>query len=322
MIKLKKIFHPIFIFIGVQVAWIILLGLGIYWYVKNNRGFELFAQSIRPDLFDTRFNWVVLLEGSFLMLIILVGVYMIFVFWNKQARLNRMQSNFVSSVSHELKSPLASIQLYLETLKYQQVSPEETRDFVETMLTDTERLSNLIDNILAAGKSDPKSMQLKFYPVGIGDFTREVMKNHKSRFEERECKAEVDIVDSPVLNIDKRMMQMVFNNLIGNALRYSPAGSLFKVRIRNNKKHNEIQFMDSGIGLEKKDMKKIFRKFYRIHNRETENIEGAGLGLYISKEIVKNHKGKLKVSSGGKGKGSIFTVLLPLNFVPKQARAL
>ncbi|MFQ5672618.1 MAG: sensor histidine kinase [Nitrospinales bacterium] len=319
MRRLRSLFHPIFVFIGVQVAWIVLMGIWINWYFENNQKFSEFAQRLRPELFNTDFNWVVLLEGSFLMLVILGGVYLIFVFWNKQARLNRMHSNFVSSVSHELKSPLASIQLYLETLKYHDVSPEEARDFVGIMLTDTERLSGLIDNILEAGKSDPKSIELKFLPVEMGPFVLEVMENHKRRFEEKECKVKIDIVDSPTLNVDKRALQMVFNNLIGNALRYSPPGADFTLRMKNNGNYCEIEFIDSGLGLEKKDIKKIFRKFYRVQNRATRNIEGAGLGLFIARESVKNHKGKLKAESAGRGKGAKFTVCLPLRFVPKGA---
>ena len=146
--KLRTLFHPIIVFIGVQIAWIILMAFGINWYIKKNLEFQEFAKRFRPDLFKSDINWVILIEGCFLMLVILGGVYLIFVFWNKQARLNKMQSNFVSSVSHELKSPLASIQLYLETMKYQKVSLGEVREFIEMMLADTERLSGLIENIL------------------------------------------------------------------------------------------------------------------------------------------------------------------------------
>ncbi|MEC7641665.1 MAG: HAMP domain-containing sensor histidine kinase [Nitrospinota bacterium] len=318
MRRLRSLFHPIFVFIGVQIAWIVLMGIWINWYFKNNRKFTEFAQRLRPELFSTDFNWVVLLEGSILMLIILAGVLMIFVFWNKQARFNRMQSNFVASVSHELKSPLASIQLYLETMKYHKVSPQETKDFVETMLTDTERLSGLIDNILEAGTADPKRIELKFLPVEMGPFVLEVMDGHRRRFEEKDCRARIDIVDSPLLYVDKQALQMVFNNLISNALRYSSKGSHFSLHMHNNGKYCEIDFIDSGIGLEKKDLKNILKKFYRVQNCETQNIEGAGLGLFIAKETVKNHKGKLKVDSLGRGQGSKFTVCLPLNFVPKS----
>ena len=109
MSKLRALFHPIFIFIGIQIAWIVLMAVWINWYVKNSQKFQEFAEKIRPYLFADEFNWIILLEGCFLMLIILAGVYIIFVYWTKQARLNRLQSNFVSSVSHELKSSLASI---------------------------------------------------------------------------------------------------------------------------------------------------------------------------------------------------------------------
>ena len=246
------------------------------------------------------------------MLVILGGVYLIFVFWNKQARLNKMQSNFVSSVSHELKSPLASIQLYLETLKYQKVSGEEAREFVEMMLDDTERLSSLIENILESSKSDPKSMQLKFHPVEIGPFIQEIIDDFQGRFREHECHVDLNMVDLPTLSIDRRMMDMVINNLIGNALRYSPRGSKLRIEVKNNSKTCYISISDSGFGIDKSDLKKIFRKFYRVQSPDTQNIAGAGLGLFISQEIVKKHKGKLMAFSDGRGRGATFRISIPL----------
>ena len=313
MNKLRTIFHPIFVFVGVQIAWIILMGIWINWYLKNRRDFAEFAKSIRPELFDADLNWVILLEGSFLMIVILAGVLLIFVFWGKQARLNRLQSNFVSSVSHELKSPLASIQLYLETMKLQKVSPEEAKDFVNIMLTDTERLSSLIDNILEASGADPKGLKLNFQPVELKPFLNEVMEGHQRRFAEKEIQVQLEVQDCPTLQLDKRAMKMVFNNLIGNALRYSAEGSSITVRVKENGKFCDIDFIDSGIGLSDKDCKKVFGKFYRVQNKETQNIEGAGLGLYLTREIVKNHKGKIKAASEGRGKGATFTVSLPMN---------
>lgn len=319
--KLKALFHPIFIFVGIQIAWIILMAVWINWYVKNSRKFQEFAEKIRPDLFADEFNWLILLEGCLLMLIILAGVYIIFVYWNKQARLNKLQSNFVSSVSHELKSPLASIQLYLETLKYQEVSKEDSEDFVETMLADTERLASLIDNILESSKYDPKRMQLQFQPVELGAFIRDVLEGLKRQFEERNCQMRLEVEQDPVLMLDKRAMRMVFNNLIGNALRYSPVGSPLTIRMQMKKKFCQIDFIDRGIGLNKKDMKKIFKKFYRVTDKDSRNIEGAGLGLFISKEIVRNHKGRMRVSSEGRGNGTVFTVALPLTKQVNQKAA-
>ncbi len=310
--KLRALFHPIMIFIGVQVAWIVLMVVWINWYLKNNLAIEEFAQKIRPDLFTAEIQWLILFEGCFLMLLILAGVYVIFVYWNKQNRLNQMQSNFVASVSHELKSPLTSIQLYLETLKYHDVSSEEEKDFVETMLSDTQRLSSLIDNILQSSRADPKSMALQFQPVNLGEFLAKVVHDYKRQLEEKQCSVDLKLEDSPTLNLDQKALRMVFNNLISNAVRYSSVGSPLKIHLYKNGKYWEVDFSDQGIGFEKKDMKKIFRKFYRVQNKDTQNIEGAGLGLFISSEIVKNHKGRLKVSSSGRGKGSMFSVLLPM----------
>jgi len=313
MNRLRALFHPIFVFIGIQVAWIGLMAVWIYWYVKNSQNLNELAKRLPPELLESDFNWISLLEGGVLMLVILAGVYVIFVYWNKQARLNQLQSNFISSVSHELKSPLASIQLYLETLKYQNVSQEESRDFVETMLADTERLSDLIDNILESSKSDPKSMQLQFKPVDIVSFLQETVENHKKLFEDKNCQIKFKFDNHPKVNIDTRAIRMVFNNLIVNALRYSSANSSLTIYVHQNKKFCNIDFIDQGFGFEKKELKRVFKKFYRVQSQETQNIEGAGLGLYISRQIIKSHKGKINAFSDGRGKGTRFLVSLPLS---------
>ena len=311
MNRLRALFHPIFVFIGVQIAWIGLMVVWVYWYFENRQNLAEFTKKLPPELLESDFNWIVLLEGGVLMLVILAGVYVIFVYWNKQSRLYQLQSNFISSVSHELKSPLASIQLYLETLKYQKVSSEEAQDFVETMLSDTERLSDLIDNILESSKSDPKSMQLQFSSVDIVSFLQETIAHHQKLFEDKQCVIQLKFNDYVKVSIDGRAMRMVFNNLIANALRYSPARTVLTIAVRRDQKFCIIDFIDQGFGFDKKELKKVFKKFYRVQNQETQNIEGAGLGLYISRQIIKNHKGKINVFSEGRGKGTHFMLSLP-----------
>ena len=311
MNRLRALFHPILVFIGVQIAWIGLMIVWVYWYFENRQNLAEFTKKLPPELLESDFNWIVLLEGGVLMLVILAGVYVIFVYWNKQSRLYQLQSNFISSVSHELKSPLASIQLYLETLKYQKVSSEETQDFVETMLSDTERLSDLIDNILESSKSDPKSMQSQFSSVDIVSFLQETIAHHQKLFEDKQCVIQLKFNDYVKVSIDGRAMRMVFNNLIANALRYSPAGTVLTIEVRRDQKFCIIDFIDQGFGFDKKELKKVFKKFYRVQNQETQNIEGAGLGLYISRQIIKNHKGKINVFSEGRGKGTHFMLSLP-----------
>ena len=311
MNRLRALFHPILVFIGVQIAWIGLMIVWVYWYFENRQNLAEFTKKLPPELLESDFNWIVLLEGGVLMLVILAGVYVIFVYWNKQSRLYQLQSNFISSVSHELKSPLASIQLYLETLKYQKVSSEEAQDFVETMLSDTERLSDLIDNILESSKSDPQSMQSQFSSVDIVSFLQETIAHHQKLFEDKQCVIQLKFNDYVKVSIDGRAMRMVFNNLIANALRYSPAGTVLTIAVRRDQKFCIIDFIDQGFGFDKKELKKVFKKFYRVQNQETQNIEGAGLGLYISRQIIKNHKGKINVFSEGRGKGTHFMLSLP-----------
>jgi len=311
MNRLRALFHPILVFIGVQIAWIGLMIVWVYWYFENRQNLAEFTKKLPPELLESDFNWIVLLEGGVLMLVILAGVYVIFVYWNKQSRLYQLQSNFISSVSHELKSPLASIQLYLETLKYQKVSSEEAQDFVETMLSDTERLSDLIDNILESSKSDPKSMQSQFSSVDIVSFLQETIAHHQKLFEDKQCVIQLKFNDYVKVSIDGRAMRMVFNNLIANALRYSLAGTVLTIAVRRDQKFCIIDFIDQGFGFDKKELKKVFKKFYRVQNQETQNIEGAGLGLYISRQIIKNHKGKINVFSEGRGKGTHFMLSLP-----------
>jgi len=311
--RLRALFHPIFVFVGVQIAWIILMGIWIYWYVRNSQKVMEFAEKLKPELLmDTNWDWVILAEGCFLMLIILAGVYVIFVYWTKQTRLNRLHSNFVSSVSHELKSPLASLQLYLETMKYRKVTEQDAREFVEMMLADTERLSGLIDNILQSSRTDAKSMQFQFEPISIHEFLSDVLNRYQRQFDDRHFKVSFQVDSTPTLQLDKRAMRMVFNNLIGNALRYSSTNSSFTVRLFSDKKFCYIEFTDEGVGLSKKEINKIFKKFYRVQEKDTQNIEGAGLGLFISREIVKKHKGKINAFSEGRGKGVTFTITLPL----------
>ena len=155
---------------------------------------------------------------------------------------------------------------------------------------------------------------MKFHPVEVGPFLKEIVDGFKGRFKERNCHVVMSIDDSPTLNIDRRMMDMVINNLISNALRYSPPGKDLKIKIKNNSKRCNISFEDSGFGIDRSDLKKIFRKFYRVQSPDTRNIAGAGLGLFISHEIVKNHKGKLMASSDGRGRGATFLISLPLKF--------
>src|SRR5208282_2047676 len=149
---LRKLFHPLFALIAIQLVWVLLVIFWIYWFIGSNKAFRKLAELYRPELAGRGIDWTVLVVGLALLLVILPGVYVIFLYWKRQSDLVNQQKNFMSQVTHELKSPLASIQLHLETIKLRNPPPDKMERFLDTMLADTDRLNNLINNLLLAAK--------------------------------------------------------------------------------------------------------------------------------------------------------------------------
>ena len=160
----RKIFHPIMALIAVQVVWITLVVFWIYWFVGKHREFRELAEKYRPELLGRGFNWPVMVEGILLLVVILVGVYVIFVYWSRQSNLYAMQRDIISQVTHELKSPLASIQLHLETIRLRRPSGDKLESFVGTMLSDTDRLHYLINNLLMAARLEQRRKPCRTAP--------------------------------------------------------------------------------------------------------------------------------------------------------------
>jgi len=142
---------------------------------------------------------------------------------------------------------------------------------------------------------------------------KEIINHHKKLFEDKQCQIKLKFNSHAKVNIDAKAMRMVFNNLIANALRYSHSGTTLIIEVRQDQKFCIIDFIDQGFGFKKKELKKVFKKFYRVQNQETQDLEGAGLGLYISRQIIKSHKGKINAFSEGQGKGARFMVSLPVD---------
>ena len=156
---IRRIFHPIMALIAIQLVWITVVIFWIYWFIGKHREFSQLAEKYRPELLGQGANWPVMVEGLVMLVLILIGVYVIFVYWNRQAKLYLKQRNVISQVTHELKSPLASIQLHLETIRLRKPSEERLNSFISTMLADTERLHYLINNLLMAARLEQRRKQ-------------------------------------------------------------------------------------------------------------------------------------------------------------------
>ncbi|MCM2359979.1 MAG: HAMP domain-containing histidine kinase, partial [Geobacteraceae bacterium] len=255
-------------------------------------------------------DWLVLVEGLVLLLVILVGVYVIFVYWKRQSDLVKQQKNFMSQVTHELKSPLASIQLHLETIKLRKPPADKLERFLDTMLADTDRLNNLISNLLMAARLEHRGRTPHYPVIDLSELVERVMEQKRVKLPEGGSLT-VQVGKGIKAAVDTEGMETVLRNLFENAVLYSPASPEIAVTLTRKGRNCLLTFRDNGRGIEKKDLKKVFRMFYRVRH-PGENIRGTGLGLYIVRSVVKEHGGRITVASEGVGKGCQFTISLPL----------
>ena len=306
---LKRTFHPLVAFIGIQLAWILVVGVWLYWFLGTQTQLRALALKYRPELLEGWLDWLVLAEGLILLVAILVGVYVIFVFWSKQSALLQEQKAFIAQVSHELKSPVASIRLHLETLKLRRPDPEQISKSLAIMLDETERLNLLVTNLLTANRLEYRRFNLTLRPCDMSVFTRNYFTEAKSLVGP-EGELSLDITDDLCAQLDKESFEIVYRNLLENAIHYANGPPLLKVSLKPDGNWCHLTFSDKGKGLEKKDLKKIFRMFYRVRH-SGEKVRGTGLGLFISNLMVKRHKGKIWAESGGLHQGTTFHILIP-----------
>jgi len=139
----KRLFHPLIAFIAIQLVWGVIVLFWISWFLDSNREFRNLAKRYRPELVNKGLDWTALLGGLILLLVVLAGIYVLFLYWKRQYDLYRQQKSIISQVTHELKSPLASIQLHLETIRLRPLAPEKTEQFLDLMLDDVDRLNHL-----------------------------------------------------------------------------------------------------------------------------------------------------------------------------------
>lgn len=307
---IKKLFTPLYALIGIQVVWGLLVFFWIYWFVGRHKEFRSLAERYRPELLGRSFDWVVLVEGLILLVIILAGVYVIFLFWRRQSTLYREQKEFISQATHELKSPLASIKLHLETIRLRKPPPEKLERFLDTMLEDIERLDNLISNFLMAAKIEQRRRAPQYPVIDFSAFVSRYLEQQRSKLPEG-GNITLSIQEGLRAAVDTDGMETALRNLFENAVLYSPTSPEIQVLLRREGRQGLLTFSDNGKGIEADELKKIFKMFYRVR-RQGENIRGTGLGLYIVKTVVKEHGGTISATSGGIGQGTSFNISIPL----------
>lgn len=301
-----------------QIAWMGLLGLWIYWYVSNNIIIEQVGDKLSPQITVDSPNLVIFVGGIILIVCIALAVFLIFRNLTVQIQLTKLYDNFISNVTHELKSPLASIQLYLETINSKDVPADKRKEFIGIMLKDSSRLKKLIDSILEISRLERKRIAHNYHVYQADTVARQLIQDSMDRFRIPESCIKIEGAINCNCVIDKDAMQIVFDNLIDNAIKYTTKQLDLTVLFSINRKHLSIKFSDKGIGLSLKNHKKIFHKFQRIDNKNIPNVKGTGLGLYWVKEIMKMHGGRISVSSEGLELGTTFEIELPIYQTSKK----
>jgi len=270
--------------------------------------------SIFGALANTEFsglNWTLFGVGTAFLALLLAGVIIYAILSIKAIRLTHRQSNFIDSVTHELKSPIASMKLYLQTLCRRQVSPEEQSYFLQFMLEDIERLDHLVNQVLDAGRLEAERLEGDKEELALDEIMGECIAETAARY--RSSAEMVHCQMAPCRVVARRSdLQMVFRNLLDNAFKYAGQPPDIGVSIhQHSERWAVVRVADNGPGIPLKDRRKIFGRFVRLGSELERDKPGTGLGLYIAKTVVRRLKGKIRVRDRRPPPGSVFEVFLP-----------
>lgn len=321
MAKQKKL-NTIFIIYWVLLAYII--AALVWWFVALNKQNKQMAIYKMQQLNTTSISYTkdieqlknqqkrktfqYLGEGITFFLLILAGAIFIFRAVRKQLRFSKEQQHFMMALTHELKTPIAVATLNLETLQKRKLEEPQQQKLIQNTLQEANRLNTLCNNMLLSSQIDASNYSLTNEEVNLSELVETSVAEYKNRFSSH--KFIKNINENNFIIGDRMLLQIAVNNLIDNALKYSPKESeiLINLFIRNNQ--TTLQVIDKGKGISQLDKQKIFDKFYRVGNAATKGAKGTGLGLYLTKNIIGKHKGNISVTDNLPN-GSNFEIILP-----------
>jgi len=256
---------------------------------------------------------ILLFFGILLAAMIIAGVVLNTIFLVREIRRNAQHDAFINAVTHELKTPVASIRLYLETLLTRNVDEQKQKQFYRIMLDDSERLLATIEQVLRTGRVGPATRLTHSAPVDFNKLVDECVLRVRSLHGVQpdavayQAGAEVTVLG------DRDELRAAISNLLDNAVKYSSQPVKVTAEIAKlDDNYVALQVKDSGLGIPKSELKRIFKRFYRVPGPVTSRLQGTGLGLYIVRSVAKRHGGRAWAESEGPGCGSTFVLELPI----------
>ncbi|MBZ5704040.1 MAG: HAMP domain-containing histidine kinase [Acidobacteriia bacterium] len=247
---------------------------------------------------------------------IIAGIILNTIFLVREIRRNEQHDSFINAVTHELKTPIASIRLYLQTLQRRELDQTQRREFYRLMLDDTHRLLGTVEQVLKAGEAGHKRIARRRAAVDFGGLVRECVEvartSHHLQPEALRFEQSVDNGSGAGVVGDSEDLRTAVSNVLDNAIKYSTGAVDVSVRVETpDEKHVTLRVRDHGVGIPTEELKRIFKRFYRVPGRLQGNVKGTGLGLFIVRAIASKHGGRVFAESEGEGRGTTVILELP-----------
>jgi signal transduction histidine kinase len=300
--------------LGIVVA-VLTAALAVGWQLLLVMDWRPVAQGL------TTFHWVFIVAGSLLFVLVIAGLVWLCAWLVREMRLNQRQQAFLDAVTHEMKTPLASLRLYLDTLSRHDLQPERRRSFLLRMQEDVRRLEHTVGQVLAAARAEVRR-RAPAEPLDLGALLHSAVEELRQRHGLPEDAVRLEPGPPSVAFGNRAELQVVFRNLLENAVRYS--GGRVDVRVSTQRLGGErvrVEITDRGIGIERRELRRIFQRFYQAGRGVQRQAQGLGLGLFVVRQLVRRQGGAVAARSEGPGRGSRFAVTLRTPPRPSEAAA-
>lgn len=305
--------HPLLIFILSLVALGASLFLYIHWYLQVDDAFRQFLKRYgqNTEQFFQVETWAIILILSLLMALIIVGMGMIYLFYQKMTELYRMQQNFINGLTHELKTPVTSLRLFIETFQKHQLSRQEQLKYLAHMDQDVSRLNDNIGRILNMARLEERKITAEKRMCDLGELIQNYLHANQHLFSHVGLTNKVPLGKFFFL-MGPELFELLLANLVQNAISHNPnKEKTIELDCQQNKKFLNLYILDNGPGIENKERKKIFRKFYQVGR----GTKGSGIGLFLVQQITKIYHGKIQALTPKNNQGTLMQVTFPITEV-------